>query len=63
VFRTLPGSIAELRALRRDARGRLGEGALVAAASLLCAAGREVAIVEPKKPRSRGTTARSAWGV
>jgi len=63
VFRTLPGLIAELRALRRDARGRLGEGALVAAASLLCAAGREVAIVEPKKPRTRGTTARSAWGV
>jgi predicted phage terminase large subunit-like protein len=62
VFGTLAGLTAELRALRRDARGKLGEGALVAAASLLCAAGREVAIVEPKKPRARGNGTRTAWG-
>jgi len=39
---------------RRPKRGKLGDGELVAVAALLCAAGGDVACVEPKKPRSRG---------
>ncbi|MBV9064949.1 MAG: DNA-packaging protein, partial [Methylobacteriaceae bacterium] len=62
VFRTLARLAAEIRALRRDARGKLSDSELTAAAALLCAAAPDVACVEPKKPRSRHEASRSAWG-
>jgi hypothetical protein len=64
VFRNLSGLIAQVRALRRDARGKLSDGAdLMTATALLCASGLDVAITQPKEPRFRAGAKRTAWGV
>lgn len=65
VFRTLTDWLAEYRAYRRDASGKLDDqrNELMSATALICAAGIDAAITKPKQKARPNSTQRSAWGV